>query len=135
MDINKRKNEFIKHHKHPINIIFHIICGVIYISLFFSLFPDLIYYAYCACVIILFSNIAVGLGLTIVFLLRARIVGISPGIAIGGVLLAYCLPELSHYFTGEGTVLNINTVSAADIVDNFFFLLPHSILALSKAEH
>ena len=134
MDIEKRKHDFQQHHKHPVNIVFHILCGIVYISLFFTLFPRPAYYAYVLVTLAFFPYISVFTVLVLMTFLRKHLV-LSPILSISGVVLIYLLPELSHYMTGEDTVLKINTVSAFDIIDNFFFLLPHSILALTKASY
>ena len=134
MDIEKKKHEFQQHHKRPVNIVFHILCGIVYISIFFTLFPRPAYYVYMLVTLVFFPYVSIFIVLASITFLRKYIV-LSPILAICGTIGVYFLPELSHYITGEDTVLKINTVSAFDIIDNFFFLLPHSILALTQASY
>jgi len=137
MDIEQRKRDFQAHHKHPVNILFHIVCGILYISLFFTLFPQPVYYIYALVVCILFPSIPVTIVIALMIPLL-RYLGsykLSPIYTLCGINIAYFLPELSHYMTREDTVLKINTVTTVDIIDNFFFLLPHSILASTKASY
>ena len=133
MDIERRKEEFQKYHKNIYNILFHLFCGIVYMSLFFSLFPGYVYVIYCVITLYLFPNVSVFAALSLVALARMYPHKMSLKITGLAILIFYFLPDLSHYLTGEETVLNIYTVTALDLVDNFFLLLPHTMLALTKA--
>jgi hypothetical protein len=129
-----RKADFQKHHKNVANLLFHIACGIVYISLFFTLFPIELFLIYSITVLLLFPNIAVALALPVVFYMRNYSLAykLPLNYVIPAIFIGYCLPELSHYITGEKTVLKIHTVSVVDIIDNFFLLLPNSLLALTS---
>ena len=133
MDIERRKEEFQKYHKNIYNILFHLFCGLVYMSLFFSLFPGYVYVIYFVMTMYLFPNVSVFAALSLVALARMYPHKISLKITGLAILIFYFLPDLSHYLTGEDTVLKINTVTALDLVDNFFLLLPHTMLALTKS--
>jgi hypothetical protein len=129
MDIERRKNEFKEHHKHPMNLLFHLFCGIIYTALFFSLFPSYVYVVYVVFTLYLFPNVGVLLLLAVLPLL-AQSFRLSNLATISAIILFYFAPDITHYLTKEETVLNINTVTVYDLIDNFFFLLPHTILCL-----
>lgn len=133
MDIERRKEEFQKYHKNIYNILFHLFCGVVYMSLFFSLFPAYVYVVYFIITMYLFPNASVFLALSLVALGSIYPHKMSMKMTGLAILAFYFLPDLSHYLTGEETVLNIYTVTALDLVDNFFLLLPHTMLALTKS--
>jgi hypothetical protein len=80
----------------------------------------------------LFPNLSVFLALSLVALARMYPHKMSVKITVIAIFIFYFLPDVSHYLTGEETVLNIHTVTPLDLVDNFFLLLPHTMLALTK---
>lgn len=133
MDIERRKEEFQRYHKNIYNILFHLFCGMVYTSLFFSLFPGYVYVLYFSITLYLFPNVSVFLALSLVALARMYPHKMSVKMTGLAILVFYFLPDVSHYLTGEETVLNIYTVTALDLVDNFFLLLPHTMLALTKS--
>ena len=133
MDIERRKEEFQKYHKNIYNILFHLFCGLVYMSLFFSLFPGYVYVIYFVITLYLFPNLSVFLALSLLALARTYPHKMSVKMTGLAILVFYFLPDVSHYLTGEETVLNIYTVTALDLVDNFFLLLPHAMLALTKS--
>ena len=133
MDIERRKEEFQKYHKNIYNILFHLFCGLVYMSLFFSLFPGYVYVIYFVITLYLFPNLSVFLALSLLALARTYPHKMSVKMTGLAILVFYFLPDVSHYLTGEETVLNIYTVTALDLVDNFFLLLPHTMLALTKS--
>jgi len=132
MDIERRKEEFQRYHKNIYNILFHLFCGLVYMSLFFSLFPAYVYLVYFIFTMYLFPNLSVFLALSLVALARMYPHKMSVKITVIAIFIFYFLPDVSHYLTGEETVLNIHTVTPLDLVDNFFLLLPHTMLALTK---
>ena len=101
-------------------------------SIFFTFFPIQIYILYCLITIYVFPNIFVIIILSMIFFLRFVFLGYNNLYGLIAILVVYSLPELSHYLTGEETVLNINNISIYDLFDNFFFLLPNSTLALAS---
>ena len=132
--MDKRKTDFQDNHRDLGNILFHIACGMVYISLFFTCFPVQVFLIYSLILLFLFPNPIILFTLPVLFFLRNHILAYKPSVlyVLAGVLIFYFAPELSHYITGEETVLNINTVSALDIIDNFFLLLPYSLSALTS---
>lgn len=133
MEIEQKKREFQTHHKNTFNILFHIGCGLAYMSLFLSLFPSEFIWIYGGIVILFFPNAQVFLGLVALFFgtswLRKQRLGLEK--TLGLILVFYFSPEVSHWLTQEETVLQANTMNLLDIIDNFFFLYPHSLLCLS----
>ena len=133
MDIERRKEEFQKYHKNIYNILFHLFCGIVYMSLLFSLFPGYVYVIYFVITLYLFPNLSVFLALSLLALARTYPHKMSVKMTVLAIFIFYFLPDVSHYLTGEDTVLKMNTVTALDLVDNFFLLLPHTMLALTKS--
>ncbi len=137
--INKEFTEFSQCHKNIYNIIFHIACGIIYITLFLLLFENkkfIILFIYF--LIILFTTHII-ISLTI-FIIIFILLSISNKckfnviyLLLGGTLF-YFLPELSHYITNEKTVLNINNLTITNIIFNIFYLLPFSLMCLTNSK-
>ncbi len=104
-------------------------------GLLLSMLPFWVTILYSIIVLFFFPTISVVAGLVLLGILRNSIEkeGLTISTRALGVLVFYFLPELSHYLTKESTVLNIETITIYDAIDNFFFLYPQSVLALTKA--
>jgi hypothetical protein len=133
MEIEQKKRDFQTHHKKTFNILFHIGCGLVYMSLFLSLFPTEGLWIYGAIVFVLFPHLYVFLGLVALSFgtqwVRSLRLGFEKTLLL--LVLFYFLPEVSHWITKEETVLKMESISIFDIIDNFFFLYPHSLVSLA----
>lgn len=123
--------DFKKHHQNKLNVFFHIVCGFLYMSLFFNIVKKPFIVIYITVLIYLFpkflmENILVGFILIFINHL-IDILQITFYWKIVFLLIAYMAPELSHWICNEPTVLNINKITFFSIFENFFLLLPWSI--------
>lgn len=123
-------------HKNIINILLHIICGCLYISLISCCFIN-----YYHCAILLYSSFVYYL--TSDIMLTLVIYGILycitnkiiqnklPTLTLLGLAFAfYMLPEMGHILCDETTVLSTENFNLNEIIINIFVLLPYSILSL-----
>ena len=135
--IKKEFDDFKKYHKNVCNVIFHIVCGFVYMSFFFSLFGDYKNIALCVYFLLLLTTVnlmsAVLISIPIYYMINNVISFSSNNIYI--FLLFYFLPELSHYLTNEKTVLNVENITALSLFANIFYLLPFSIQCLFNASN
>jgi hypothetical protein len=133
--IKKEYNEFKLCHKNIYNISFHIFCGFIYMSYFFLLFGKyknivLGLYLFLLIISINYLYVDVIIGVTLVIMLNLPIYKntLSNKYIFLLFLLFYFLPDLSHFITGEKTVMNINNINLYTVFVNIFYLLPFSIM-------
>jgi hypothetical protein len=131
-------DEFKKHHKNIYNILFHILCGFIYMSVIFLLFKSYKNIALIVYILLLFISkiniyiifvIFISIYIIINYLIKNNIKSLYLIILF---IIFYFLPDLSHYLTNEKTVLNINNITFIKIFLNIFYLLPLSIQCLSN---
>lgn len=126
-------SEFREHHRNRANLVFHILCGFIYIGCFLSIFYGFISIpVYTILLVILFPqylviNIMIGIGLFGVHIALAalRIRSWFYKALIAAVF--YMAPEISHVATKERTVLAYDSLTIGSILENFFLLLPYSM--------
>jgi hypothetical protein len=128
-------NDFREHHKNKINIVFHIFCGLVYVSLLLHLFGPIGVVAYTIFICICqpkFTAIFLALG-TLLYLLHTvyKEVHLNTVSIFIICLVAYFAPEVSHLLTKENTVLDINSITLYSLVENFVMLLPYSIITLT----
>ena len=133
--IKKEYNEFKLYHKNIYNISFHIFCGFIYMSYFFLLFGKyknivLGLYIFLLAYSINYLYIDLIIGVTLVIMLNLPIYKntLSNKYIFLLFLFFYFLPDLSHFITGEKTVMNINNINLYTVFVNIFYLLPFSIM-------
>lgn len=135
------KNEFIefeKHHRNIHNIYFHIFCGFIFMTFLVSLsksysFMFLIFYTF----LILFTIndfVITFLIFIILFIMVSRINKYDFSFLSKFVIFIvfYFLSSLSHFLTGEPTILNISKLSVYEVLINTFYFIPFSIFCLMK---
>jgi len=131
--IKKEFDDFKKYHKNIYNISFHIVCGFVYMSFFFSLFADYKNIALSVYFLLLLTTVnlmsAVLICMPIYYIIN-NVISFSATTNIYIFLLFYFLPELSHYLTKEKTVLNIKNITTFSLFSNIFYLLPFSIQCL-----
>lgn len=126
--------DFQKHHRNTFNIAFHIGCGLLYMSLLLTLMPSWVFWLYVVVILVFFPSLSVALGVGVLWVATQyiRSLRLPWTWTLLGVGIVYMLPELSHWITHEETVLQIKGLTALDIIDNFFFLYPQSILAQTR---
>jgi hypothetical protein len=136
--------EFKKYHKNKFNTSFHVICSIIYMSLFLSLFKGNIgLYIYGLLLILLFPkyimyilflclilSICIHYSRYICYNRYSSYSRFNQVISLGLILFFYLLPELSHQLTNEHTVLNIHALTFIDIIENFFLLPLYAFICL-----
>lgn len=132
-----KQNElkFSKAHKNTFNVLFHILCGMVYMSCFFKLFGKYEFYALMCYAVLLFisgANIGITILAALSILLTTYLCStqLSKSHLLMIIVVAYIFPEFSHLATGEQTVLTTQNFSILSIVVNFFGLLPFSIYSL-----
>lgn len=135
MDIEKRKIDFQDHHKNRLNILFHILCGLLYLSFLFSLLPSWTLWIYSGIVLYYFPHLSALFGLIVLFISIPIVnqLRLSTFTRLVLLVVIYFLPEVSHFLTRESTVLQLDSLTLYDCIDNFFFLYPQSLLSLTKA--
>ena len=124
-------DEFSKYHKNKYNIIFHVICGTIFMTSLFLMTNELLLFVYILLLFLTIGELKITLGifailLTMINLLRNYNFGMS------SFVIFYFLPELSHYLTSEPTVMTLKDATPLSILVNIFYLLPFSIMCLFK---
>lgn len=128
--------DFKKHHKNPFNIFFHIVCGMIYISIFLYLLGRNFIILYILVLIVLFPSFlpeVFFIGLILVFLHNILCLLSWPTwFNVMLILITYFAPELSHWATHEPTVLKPQEMTVLSIFENFFFLLPFSVFSMTS---
>jgi hypothetical protein len=124
---------FKKHHTNTFNLSFHVLCGIVYTSMCVHLIGvwSLIPYFLSLCYVFpeyMYVNICIT---TVLYVLNELYnkMKLSVPLKLGIVICFYMAPELSHWITGETTVLQLNNVSISSVIENFVFLLPLSILS------
>lgn len=127
--------DFKNHHKNPLNILFHIVCGIIYTSIFLHLLGRKFIILYILALVILFPHFlpeVVFIGFLLFFLNNILcLLSWSTKVNIVLILTAYFAPELSHWATHEPTVLKPHEMTCFSIFENFFLLLPFSVFSIS----
>lgn len=135
MDFENRKQSFQEHHTNTFNIVFHIGCGLLFMSFLLSSVPPWGFWIYTLLVLSFFPYFSVGSTLVILWILttsirKLRLPLLMKGLAIG---IFYMLPEVSHWIADEKPVLQMESLTLFDAFDNFFFLLPQSVICLTKS--
>lgn len=145
--IKNELNEFKKFHKNKFNVIFHIICGIFFMSFLLLKCGNYKNVALLLYLILLFFTLKTT-NLPNICDLNTNmniIIGIILFLLINGLLdefkftqfylsilflFFYFLPDVSHYLTNEKTVMNINNITFFSAFVNIFYLLPFSILSI-----
>ena len=136
--IQKEYDDFKRYHKNKYNVLFHIICGFLYMTFFFLLFKN-----YCTffmifyCLLLYFTTSQVYTSLIIfigLFALLSIFKKMKFTYATNFTLfiIFYFLPDLSHYLTNEPTLLTLSNVTPLNAFTNVFYLLPFSLFSLSN---
>lgn len=130
-------DEFKKYHKNKFNIYFHIICGLIYMTLLIGLnkkYSNILLLIYSLLLLTILNINKVLIIILFMYISLLQIKKLSFNNKITLIIIFYLLPELSHHITNEPTVLNIENLNPISLVINIFYLLPFSILSLSNSK-
>lgn len=137
------KNEFVefqKNHKNINNILFHIVCGFLFMSFFLMLFKKYSIFAliiYSLLIQFTIFNLTVtSIIFIVLYLLHYyfKKFNLTLNKLFILFLVFYFLPDLSHYLTNEPAMLNITNITPLSIFTNIFYLLPFSIMCLSNTQ-
>lgn len=137
MDIEQDYDLFRRHHRDRRNVAFHVACGLACLSCTIALVGPMALVVYGVVVTWAFrkhasaalvATAAAGAG-------AAAIVAcdVPVSIQVAGIVVAYLLPELSHWLVGERGVLDSATLTPVGVALNFLLLLPYSIACLQRS--
>ena len=129
--------EFKKYHKNKFNIYFHIICGLIYMTLLIGLnkkFSNILLLIYSLLLLIFLDINKVLIIILFMYISLLQVKNLSFNNKITLIIIFYLLPEVSHYITDEPTVLKIENLNPISLFINIFYLLPFGILSLSNTK-
>jgi hypothetical protein len=132
--------EFKKYHKNVYNIYFHILCGFVFMSCLLLLsknYMNVFAVLYSLLIAVTTHNIfvaliiCVGLVILVYFMSKLNLTAINTFLLF---LVFYFLPDISHYFTNEPSMLNMNNITPISLFTNVFYLLPFSFMSLSYSK-
>jgi hypothetical protein len=137
--IQNEFDDFYKFHKNKYNILFHIICGFVYMTFLFLTSSNsyLFLIIYSVIILLTVQNLFIGFIIfiiTLILLHTTKRFNLTQTNLIILFLIFYFLPDLSHYLTNEPTLLNLNNITFFSIFTNIFYLLPFSLLSLFNVE-
>ena len=133
------ENEYIdfeKYHKNKINIIVHILCGIIYMSCLnlicdFKLLPF-----YLLLLLLTYKDLKI-IVLSIIFIyifsvLLKKISINKLNLLIIFIISAFIIPEISHLYFNEIKVLNMKNINLNKLITNIIYFLPFSLSIYRK---
>ncbi len=135
--INEEYDLFKKYHKNIYNIMFHILCGFIFMAFFFTAFAKYSYLALSLYFAGILATTGMGYVSGVIYVVLAILVYIIGHFRISteklllGSIVFYMLPDASHYLTGEPSLLNWNNLTVTNVITNVFYLLPFSIMCVT----
>jgi len=136
--IKKEFDDFEKHHKNIYNIYFHILCGFIFMTFLFLLsknYSNLLLGLYSLLLLFTIDNIIITF---IIFVILFIMIYVFKKYDISFYnkfiifFIFYFLSSLSHYLTGEPTILNVNNITIYSIAINTLYFIPFTIFCLQK---
>lgn len=140
--IQKELDEFKPCHTNVFNISFHILCGFIFMSALLLLSKKYkIFLLLAYAILLLFTMTAnyflpILLTITGIYLTTKIIKKLYTNLNTFQLLCLflafYFLPDLSHYLTGEKTVMTLENITVESLFVNIFYLLPFSFVCLLK---
>jgi hypothetical protein len=136
--IKKELIEFEKYHKNIYNIYFHILCGFIFMTFLLLLsekYSILLLILYTLLILLTTNNIFITFIIFIILFIMIFYINkynISLFNKLIIFIIFYFLSSLSHFLTGEPTILNINNISIYSIIINTLYFIPFSIYCLCK---
>ena len=134
--IKRELNEFQKYHENNYNILFHIFCGFIYMTMLILLFKpyrNIVLIIYTLLIGFTLKNLYISSMIFIILLImvqffhRYKIAFLNYFYLF---IVFYFLPDISHYLTNEPSMLDISNITPFSIFVNIFYLLPFSLMCL-----
>jgi len=132
--LEKEYNDFKLHHKNIYNILFHIICGICYLTILFLSLGEyknegLSIYIVLLMITLNDLKIVFPIIVTLTYLVNYThyFESLEPKSLFGFFVLFYFLPDISHYFTNNQIIMHTDPYK---IFINTFYLLPFSIKCL-----
>lgn len=125
-------------HKNIVNIIIHIICGCLYLSLIASCFNGYhqrVTWLYSLFVWWLTGDVILAFVIyEILDIITNELIKhkMSTITLLGLAFLFYLLPEMGHIICDEKTVLSTDNFDINEIIMNILTLLPYSVLSISS---
>lgn len=134
--IKKEFVEFKTYHKNIYNLVFHILCGFIFMTFLFLLsenYSNILLFIYSLLLLFTIHNLLITFIIFIILFITVRFVNKYKFKTVNIFLLFlvfYFLPDLTHYLTNEPSVLNMNNITPLSLFTNVFYLLPFSIMCV-----
>uniref|UniRef100_A0A6C0AY88 Uncharacterized protein n=1 Tax=viral metagenome TaxID=1070528 RepID=A0A6C0AY88_9ZZZZ len=123
--------EFAKYHKNMINIIVHILSGILYMSSLNVLSNNRLIYWYMLLLLLTYDEyITILFSLYFIYLSTNNFTSKKITHQTCTILFltgCFLIPEISHYATNENTVLNMNNITIDKFITNIFYFLPFSM--------
>lgn len=128
-------NNFKPFHMNLFNIYFHILSGIIFMAVIYVLCSrynmSSIFITYVLILSFTVSNIIAVILTVFSILLTSQLFNkIETKQLIMIFFIFYFLPEVSHYLTGEKTVMTLQNFTVSSLLVNIFYLLPFSFICL-----
>ena len=136
--IKKEFIEFEKYHKNVYNIYFHIACGFIFMTFLFLLLKNYSYYLlflYSLLLLFTIHNLFVAFGIFVILFGMIYVIqkyNLSFFSKLILFVIFYFLSSLSHFITGETTILNMKNLTIYSILINTLYFIPFSIYCLHR---
>jgi hypothetical protein len=140
--IQKELDEFKPCHTNAFNIGFHILCGFIFMSVLLLLSKKYKIFLLLAYAILLLFTMTANYFLPILLtifgiyltskIIKKLYTNLNTLQLLFVFLIFYFLPDLSHYLTGEKTVMTLENITVESLFVNIFYLLPFSFVCLFK---
>ena len=136
--IKKEFIEFEKYHKNVYNIYFHIACGFIFMTFLFLLLKNYSYYLlslYSLLLLFTIHNLFVAFGIFVILFGMIYVIqkyNLSFFSKLIIFVIFYFLSSLSHFITGETTILNMKNLTIYSILINTLYFIPFSIYCLHR---
>ncbi len=128
-------DDFRAHHCKPANLVFHVVCGFVYTTLVLQIIGPLSTMAYTLALCTAYpaytpSFVVMGV---IINSMHSVFSAFPVHLKLKIAIAAYLAPELSHWMTGERTVLQADQLTVPSVLTNMAVLLPFSIIAFTDA--
>ena len=133
MNLKQSIQDFRETHRNSFNLVTHILSGFLYMTLFLLMFGKYAYVAYTGIVFLLLPKYTLAILLMFVGLffftnIIQQTLRLTTTTSILVILVFYFGLDLSHWLTNEPTALTIQNITIPAVLENFFLLLPYSII-------
>jgi len=151
--VQHEKKEFLDHHRSTMNILLHLVCGILYMSGLILLISRLCcslckqskqsYSIWVLWWIVFYGAVCIMMFPESWFLMMVMILALQYTTSFHFLLsmssfklflfssVFYMLPDTGHFISKESTVLSIHNVTIPKIISNIFLLLPFSLQCLA----